>query len=128
MPRTTRSGSEKRDRKKHVSVRLSAAEGEALTAKAQAAGLSIGAFVRAAALGQAGPRARRQPTIDAVLLAQAVAQLNRAGSNLNQIARTLNAVGLMQANDNAAALVEVRAAVAAIRAAVGRSGQGGQLA
>ena len=115
-----RSGSEKRRRAGAVSVRLLPDERAALAAKAGNAGLSAGAYLRAAGLGDAGPRAQRGVSMNAALLAQAVAALNKVGGNLNQIARTLNAAGVHQARDNAAVLGEVRAAVAGIRAAVGR--------
>ena len=66
------------------------AEYEILTAKADDAGLSPGAYMRACALGSTGPRARRSPTVDRELAARAIAELNKAGSNLNQIAHALN--------------------------------------
>lgn len=121
---TRRSGSEKRERKAALAVRLTPDERAALKDKAQAAGLSLGAFVRASALGSAGPRARRSVQVNEVLLAQAVAQLNKAGSNLNQIARTLNAAGVVPSRESAAVLAEVQAAVAEIRRAVGRADRG----
>ena len=51
----------------------------------------MSSYGRASLLGKPGPRARRSPTLNAELLAHAVAQLNKVGSNLNQIARVLNA-------------------------------------
>ena len=58
--------------------------------RAGEAGLSNAAYLRACALGNAGPRARRSPTVERQLAAQAIAELNKAGSNLNQIARAVN--------------------------------------
>jgi hypothetical protein len=88
--RSRSSGSEKRARKSLVMVRLDDAERAELEARAGDAGLSLAAFLRAAGLGQAGPRARRKPPIERALLAHTNASLNRVGNNLNQIARALN--------------------------------------
>lgn len=115
-----RSGSEKRQRAAPVSVRLSPGERAAVEVKAREAGLSVGSFARASMLGEAGPRARRSPPINAELLAHAVAQLNKAGSNLNQIAHILNAGQAMGGAAIGAAIAEVRAAVARIIEATGR--------
>lgn len=82
--------SERRQRQKGAFVRLTQEERESLEARARAAGLSLAAYLRVCALGDAGPRAQRSPTIERELAAQAVAQLNKAGSNLNQIARAVN--------------------------------------
>lgn len=82
--------SENRQRMKGTFVRLTEAEHEAAKAKADAAGLSFAAYLRACALGDAGPRAQRSPTIERGLAAQAIAELNKAGSNLNQIAHSIN--------------------------------------
>lgn len=86
----TVSRSETRERNKRLTVRFLDTEYEVLTEKAEAAGLSPGAYMRACALGSAGPRARRSPTVNREQAAQAIAALNKAGSNLNQIAHALN--------------------------------------
>jgi hypothetical protein len=98
-------------RKQVVAARVSAEEYVVLGAKARDAGLSIGSYLRTTALGSAGPRARRRPPVNAELLAYAVAQLNRVGSNLNQITRRLNAADSLGANDSMAAVAETREAV-----------------
>lgn len=116
-----RSGSEKRQRGKPVSVRLMPDEKAALQERASAAGLSIASFMRASSLGTPGPRAKRAPTINAAALARATAALNKVGSNINQIAHYLNAGGpTTAAQECAAALAEAREAAAAIRKIVGR--------
>lgn len=71
-------------------VSLTRAESIILEAKAAASGLSVASYLRASALGDAGPRARRAPTIEKELLGAAIAELNRVGNNVNQIARALN--------------------------------------
>ena len=82
--------SETRQRGKIVPTRFLPDEHAELEARAAAAGLSPSAYLRACALGDAGPRARRSPTVERSLAAQAIAELNKAGSNLNQIARAVN--------------------------------------
>lgn len=80
-------GSENRQRAKRVTLRFSEAEYDKLCAKADKAGLSLSAFLRHAALGSAGPRAKRKPPIDRELFARALAQLGKLGSNVNQLAK-----------------------------------------
>jgi len=120
-PVTRRSGSQKRQRNHKIGVACDPAEFVIIDDKSRTAGLSRASFLRALALGSPGPRARRSPPINAEALAHAVAALNKAGSNLNQIARVLNASGAMStANESFAALAETRAAVARILEIVGR--------
>lgn len=119
-PPSGRSGSEKRQRGAPVSVRLSDAERAAVKAKAAAAGLSMGSYLRLAGLGDVGMRARRAPTVNAELLAQAVAALNKVGSNLNQVAHTLNAGRAAGSAEALQTLQETRAAVLQILALTGR--------
>lgn len=91
--RKRRSGSQKRQRGKGaVLVSLLPEERALADQKAADAGLSLSAYGRASMLGDAGPRARRRLSIDRAALAHAVAELNRAGNNLNQIARALNEI------------------------------------
>jgi hypothetical protein len=119
LPRRT-SGSEKRQRRGH-SIRLLPDEHAAIERKARAAGMSFASFMRACALGEAGPRSRRSPPVNAELLALAVSALNKAGSNLNQIARALNAARAVGTQECVAALAEARAAVLRILEIVGRA-------
>lgn len=113
-------------RKRMLSLRLLPEEHALLRSRACSAGLSVGAYLRTSALGDAGPRARPAPSIDADLLARAVAALNKVGSNLNQIARAINRERLAGGSPQEPAvtgtvLAEVRRAVGQIRAAAGRS-------
>jgi hypothetical protein len=103
-----------------VASRVSTEEYAALDLKARDAGLSIGSYLRACGLGSPGPRARRSPPLNAELLAYAVAQLNRAGNNLNQLNKRLNAAQATGADDSAAAIAETRAAVRQICESLGR--------
>ena len=85
-----RHGSEKRRRQSSVRVRLDDAERDQLATKSDESGLSVPAYLRACALGTAGPRARRRPPVERAMLARASADLNRVGNNLNQIAKGIN--------------------------------------
>jgi hypothetical protein len=119
-PSQRRSGSEKRQRAAVVPVRCLPEEREALKAKAAAAGLSLSSYLRFAGLGDPGIRARRAPTVNAQALAQAVAALNKVGSNLNQIAHALNAGQAAGSADAIRALQATRDAVLQILALTGR--------
>ena len=79
-----RLGKEER-RTRTLGVRLTAEEGAALSEQAQAARLSLGAYVRRRALGQ-----RVRVAEERRLGAAELRELNRIGVNLNQIARLLN--------------------------------------
>jgi hypothetical protein len=116
-----RSGSENRQRCAPVSVRCLPDERAELEQKAREAGLALAGYLRACGLGTPGPRARRSPPVNAEALARATAALNKAGSNLNQIAHVLNAGGaIVMARDYLSTLAVVREAAAAIREIVRR--------
>jgi hypothetical protein len=123
-PAVRRSGSQKRQRTRNISVPVDVAEFIIIDDRARAAGMSRGSFGRAAMMGSAGPRAQRAPTVNAEALAFATAALNKAGSNLNQVARALNSAGAtITAKEYLAVLVDVRAAVTRILEIVGRKTQ-----
>lgn len=116
-----RSGSENRQRCAPVSVRCLPDERAELEMKAREAGLALASYLRACGLGTPGPRARRRPPVNAEALARATAALNKAGSNLNQIAHVLNAAGAIgMAREYLSTLALVREAAAAIREIVRR--------
>jgi hypothetical protein len=115
-------GSAKRQRVHKVDTRWDGIEHASLAAAAQAAGLAKGGYIRALVLGCPGPRSQRAPSVNAQALAQATAALNKVGSNLNQIARVLNAGGAhMTTKECRAAISDVRAALSCILAIVGRT-------
>ena len=120
LPLRKRTGSERRQRGPAVPVRFLPEERAAVDEKADAVGLSLAAFMRACALGVPGPRAKRRPPVNIQALAQATAALNKVGSNLNQIARNLNAAQAVGAREAIEALNETRAAIAGILELVGR--------
>src|SRR6267378_4095416 len=83
-------GSDKRQRGKIQPVRCTLEEFKAIAAKADKAGLSAAAFMRAAALGDPGPRSQRRPPADHKALRRILGELGRVGNNINQIAYRLN--------------------------------------
>ena len=107
-------GSDKRQRGKIHPVRCTLEEFNAIAAKADKAGLSAAGFMRAAALGDAGPRAQRRPPADHVALRQILGHIGRIGNNLNQIARALNAgelAKLPELKEALRACIDVRDAI-----------------
>lgn len=108
------SGSELRRRTATFTVRVTPEERDAIDALAMQKGLTVGAFLRAAALGNSGPRAKTRIPVDEALLRQLLGQIGKVGGNLNQIAKRLNTGGAATASEVRAALVaqeEVRQAV-----------------
>jgi hypothetical protein len=117
---------EKRQREKFVAVRCTDAEHAALTERATRAGLSVGAYLRAAGLGAPGIRSARRPPVEKVALAQALGLLGRYGGNLNQLAHAANAAGALPTLAELGRLAgEVRELRAALMQALGRGGADG---
>ena len=86
----TRSGSKKRQRTKTIRAACTPDEYAAITARATAAGLSAGGYLRACALGRRTPRTKKRAPVDQELLSRAIAELNRIGNNINQLAHHAN--------------------------------------
>lgn len=120
LPSGRRSGTQRRQRSRVWQIAMSPTEYDEARGKAAAAGLSPSSYGRAALLGSPGIRARRTPTVNAVVLSQAIAALNRAGNNLNQVARVLNSTHAAGAPEALQTLHETRAAVLQIMALTGR--------
>jgi hypothetical protein len=111
--------SDRRQRTETLFARVTPDEKSAFIARADRAGMATAAFMRALALGDAGPRARRRRPIEHQALVQTLAALNRVGNNLNQIARNTNLgidIGVPELRD---ALHQYHAVVAAIYDALG---------
>jgi hypothetical protein len=115
-----RSGSKTRQRVKGITTTLTPAEYDAIKERASNAGLSAGAYLRACALGDKGPRSKRTPPIHGPLLAQAITALNRAGNNINQIAHHLNAGGHPTSAEIAEARAELSECIKAFMKSLGR--------
>ena len=114
-----------RRRRQHVEqFRTDDAEHAALEARAREAGLSVGAFVRACALGDPGPRAKRRPTVDGELVARANAEMNRVGNNINQIAHAMNTGDDVLRAAHVRVILELREVLALYRQAAGYDRQG----
>jgi hypothetical protein len=84
------SGSGNRQRTKQCLVRFTDEEFERASGKADKAGIAVAAFLRAAALGDPGPRSQRRPPADHKALRRILGELGRIGNNINQIAYRLN--------------------------------------
>jgi hypothetical protein len=91
-------------RRRFVAVRCNDPEYATMTAAAAQAGLSVGAYLRSLALGDAGRRARRQPGTDHAALVRVLGLLGNYGGNLNQLAHVANASGALPTE---AALIEI---------------------
>lgn len=102
-------------RGKRIALRVSDDDLQIMEQMATDAGLSVGAFLRALALGSAGARARKRPSEEREALARILGEIGKLGSNVNQIARWCNT------DRTAPQLREVeliRGDIAAIRAAL----------
>lgn len=99
-------------------VWLTEAENTLLESRATESGLSVASYLRASALGDAGPRARRSPTIEKEALGAAIAELNRVGNNVNQIARALNVGKDHDPAELDTTLAELRSALTLMLAAI----------
>jgi hypothetical protein len=104
-----------------ISFRCTAQDHAVIHEASTRAGLSIGAYLRALALGTAGPRAVRRPPIERRELARLLGHLGKVGSNLNQLAHAFNRSGRVP---TLAELTAIRAHVVEMRdalmAALGR--------
>ena len=104
-----------------IHVRCTYYEREAIKAIAEQAGLSVGAFLRALALGDPGPRSVRRPPIERLELARLLGAINKVGSNANQIAKVINTTRNLPSWSELAAIKEDIAAMrGALMKALGR--------
>jgi hypothetical protein len=84
-------GSDKRQRPYKLTARFDANELRRVRSNAERGGVPVAALIRQAVLGLAPPRAVRRPTIDHQAVARLLGELGKIGSNLNQIAKHMNA-------------------------------------
>lgn len=113
-------GSNKRQRNNQYVVRCTTDEFNAIAARATKAGLKGASYLRAAGLGDAGPRAQRRPTVNKELLIRAFALHGRYGNNMNQIAHSGNAGNPVDLPELRCALKEWGEIRDAILAALGK--------
>jgi hypothetical protein len=117
----TSSGTEKRARETHLTVRLSADERAAVDAAAERAGLTAGSYARQAMLGAPAPRQVRRPPVERKELARLLGELGKIGSNLNQLAKAVHEGLVVYSGEIDAALGGLLEVRAAILAALGRA-------
>jgi Bacterial mobilisation protein (MobC) len=83
-------GSEKRARSKHLTIRLTPDERAKIDADAERAGLTAGSHARQVLLGAKTPRQVRRPPVERQELARLLGSLGHVGGNLNQLAHRFN--------------------------------------
>jgi hypothetical protein len=119
-PDRKRRRSEKRKRTAPVPVRYLPEERAEVRAAAEAAGMSLGGFIRSCTLRQPKTRARREPSVAVVVLLSVKAELNRVGGHIYQIAKHMNFGGFPEAGEVHAALGDYYRTSAAVRSAIDR--------
>ncbi len=85
-----RSGSGNRKMQRLIGVRVTEDVYGRLDAEAAAKRLTVPSYVRDFILKTPGIRSRRRPLVDVAALAKLIAELNRIGGNINQLARSEN--------------------------------------
>lgn len=95
-----------------VHIRVTADERAALKAAAERLEMTLGPYVVSAALNAPKRRAVRRPAVERAALAQLLGQLGKAGSNVNQLAKTANQTGRLDGIE-----AEAEAAIQAMREA-----------
>jgi Bacterial mobilisation protein (MobC) len=115
------SGTEKRVRRRIVTVRLSTEEYAALDEAAERAGLVVGSYARQAMLGAPAARQVRRPPVERRELARLLAELGHIGGNLNQLAKAANTGIVVYGGEIEAALGGLLEVRDAILAALGRA-------
>jgi hypothetical protein len=116
----TRSGTEKRKRQPRIIFRVSPEERSEIKANAEAAGLSVGSYLRSVATLRQRTRAvRRQPPPDMERVQQILAQTGRIGGNMYQLVRGMNLGEIVRVDELYNAAKEARAFLAAAREAFG---------
>jgi hypothetical protein len=84
-------GSEKRQRNHVLKARFNDQEAAAIQEMAASRGLSVASLIRHATLNVPPPRrALPRPRVETVLLARALGELGKIGSNLNQLTKYAN--------------------------------------
>ncbi|MDR3485310.1 MAG: MobC family plasmid mobilization relaxosome protein [Bradyrhizobium sp.] len=116
----SRCGSETRRRTYVVTTRYDEAEFAELDAAASRAGLTRASFQRVQSLSKPKTRSTRRAPVEKELLGRLLGQINKIGSNINQIARAAN-MGLGVRADLASALRELRDLIPVVMRALGRA-------
>jgi hypothetical protein len=99
-------------KEKFIAVRVTERDRDRIEKAAREAGLKIGGYLRALALGSAGPRAVKRPRVEREQLARILGEIGKIGSNVNQLAKWSNRD---KSAASAAELAEMRAYIAVMR-------------
>lgn len=102
-------------KEKFIAVRCTQADRDRIGKAAGDKGLSVGAYLRALALGSAGARHVKRPRADREQLARLLSEIGKLGSNINQIAKWCNSV---RSAPGARELDLMRGDIATMRAAL----------
>ena len=73
-----------------IAIRCTVKQHTAIKESATGAGLSVGAYLRALAVGYPGPRSVHRPRPGDAELARLLGHIGKIGSNINQIAKIAN--------------------------------------
>ena|SRR5205823_14493702 len=114
-----KSGSGNRQRQRVRTLRLSAREDAESVANAEAAGLSVSAFIRKRAVSLKETRSRRRPSVELAGLAKLLAQVNRVGGDIQQLLKRLNSGEIPQGDEIREAFASHREMVNVILAVMG---------
>lgn len=114
------SGTEKRARSTHLTIRLSPDERAAIVSAAERAGITLGSYARQVILDAPPPRQARRPPIERRELARLLGELGKIGSNINQLAKSTNQGLTVYQNEILVALGGLKVVREAILAALGR--------
>jgi len=114
------SGTEKRARSAHLTIRFTPEERAAIDAAAERAGLTSGSYARQTLLGAPAPRQMRRPPVERRELARLLGELGKIGGNLNQLAKATNQGLVVYQNEILLALGGLKVVRAAILKALGR--------
>ena len=98
-----------------IAVRVTKADRERIDQKAREAGYKIGGYLRALALGSAGPRAVKRPRVEREQLARILGETGKLRSNWNQLAKWANTE---KSPASLAELAQIRADIAVMREGV----------
>jgi hypothetical protein len=115
-----KSGSENRERRNILAIRLTKSERAEIEAMADRAELTAASYARSILLDAPAPRAKRRPAVDTVQVAKLLAEIGKVGGNINQIAHQLNAGKATSPNVVASALADVAEIRKACMEALGR--------
>jgi uncharacterized protein (DUF1778 family) len=84
------SGSDRRLKQRIINLRATADEYATVKEAATEAGLTLGSYIRETLLRAPKTGTRRRARADVAVLSKLIAELNRVGGNINQIARAIN--------------------------------------